>query len=595
MKNEISLCMIVKNEEDNLQRCLNSVKDIVDEVIIVDTGSTDKTVYIAESFGASVYNYIWDNNFSEARNESLKYASKDWILIMDADDEFCRDDKEAFLQLISSSLEEKTLYYFETLNYCGSFADSSNISINLNPRLFKNNLGYKYEGEVHNQLVNHKISTKDVCVSIKIYHYGYLDSNIKGKDKRKRNIFLLEEQLKKEPDNKYALFNLGNEYFASNEIAKALDYYYKSYENFTPAAGYGFILVLRIVLANYFIGLYTKALEFTDIGIQYYPGFTDLYYFKGCIYKSMDRPLMAVRAWEKCIEIGDPPSGLKFLYGTGSFKAMYELALICMEQKDYHSAYKYFNETIRIKPDLIISVYKIAYILKEENVASDEFKYILELFFEDDAKAAIVLADICYSVGYYEAALEYIKKCEENGIKSDDVRLLEIKALVRTGDFEKGIQINNFDSNHYFFPSFSMYKVICAIMLKEKLLAFYIIDSLKNNSFQDKNKKIYESYTQLVNLFFGKETQVLTEDEKEKEYTAIIFEILEIFLINKRFDEFYIAINLLNLISDKSVLLHLGKLYYKYGYFDMSKKELIRSIKEFEIYDKDALNILKQL
>lgn len=595
MKNEISLCMIVKNEENNLQRCLDSVKDIVDEIIIVDTGSTDKTISIAESFGAQVYSFLWRNNFSEARNESLKYATKDWILIMDADDEFCCEDKEAFLQLISSNLEENLLCFFETLNYCGSYADSNNISINLNPRLFKNNYCYRYEGEVHNQLINYQNKTKDVCIPIRIYHYGYLDSNIKGKNKRTRNITLLEEQIKKEPDNKYAYFNLGNEYFALNDMSKALDYYYKSYENFNPNAGYGFILIIRIVLVNYFMGLYIKALEFADLGIQYYPKFTDLHFFKASIYKSMERPTLAIKEWEKCIELGEPPSELKFLYGTGSFKAMYELANIYMEMKDYHTSYRYFNDTIKLKPDLIVCVYKIANILKEEKVPIDEFKKILELFFDDTVKACPVIADICYSEGYFEAALEYISKCEANNIISEDILLLKAKSLVRTGAFEQCIRMNFKPNNQSYFLTSAMYKVICAILLNEKLLAFYIVDSLNENSLKGYSKKNLEVCCQLTNIFYDKATVVLSEDESEKEYTAIIFEILEILLINKKFDEFYTAINLLNLISDKSVLLQLGKLYYKYGYIEMSKKEIIRSIKDFEIYDKEAFNILKNI
>mgnify|MGYP001386520006 CR=1 FL=1 len=84
----ISLCMIVKNEEDVLIRCLESVKYIVDEIIIVDTGSTDSTVEIAKKYGARIFYYKWDDSFSSARNYSLEKATKEWILIMDADDEF---------------------------------------------------------------------------------------------------------------------------------------------------------------------------------------------------------------------------------------------------------------------------------------------------------------------------------------------------------------------------------------------------------------------------------------------------------------------------------------------------------------------------
>ena len=82
----LSACMIVKNEEKFLAQCLNSIKDAVDEIIIVDTGSTDKTVEIAQSFGAKVYHHPWRNSFSEARNHSLSYATCDWILQIDADE-----------------------------------------------------------------------------------------------------------------------------------------------------------------------------------------------------------------------------------------------------------------------------------------------------------------------------------------------------------------------------------------------------------------------------------------------------------------------------------------------------------------------------
>jgi glycosyltransferase involved in cell wall biosynthesis len=83
----ISLCMIVKNEEHCLRRCLDSVRDYVDEMIIVDTGSTDHTVEIAKSYHAQIYHHPWENDFSKHRNQSLSYATGDWILQLDADEE----------------------------------------------------------------------------------------------------------------------------------------------------------------------------------------------------------------------------------------------------------------------------------------------------------------------------------------------------------------------------------------------------------------------------------------------------------------------------------------------------------------------------
>jgi glycosyltransferase involved in cell wall biosynthesis len=97
MKNEkkkttISLCMIVKNEESCLVRCMKSVRDHVDEIIIVDTGSMDNTVEIAESYGARVYHHPWENDFSKHRNQSLSYATGDWIFQLDADEELFPED-----------------------------------------------------------------------------------------------------------------------------------------------------------------------------------------------------------------------------------------------------------------------------------------------------------------------------------------------------------------------------------------------------------------------------------------------------------------------------------------------------------------------
>jgi glycosyltransferase involved in cell wall biosynthesis len=585
--------MIVKNEEKYISQCLNSIRDIVDEIIIVDTGSTDKTVEIAESFQAKIYYFQWNNNFSEARNESLKYATKDWILILDADDEFSGEDKDKFKALLNSNLDENLVYFFETLNYFGSTATDSNISVNLNPRLFKNKHGFHYEGAVHNQLVNSTYEYKGITCSIRIYHYGYLEKNIISKDKRKRNITILEQQIEKEPNNKFTYFNLGNEYFAMEDKKKALEYYYKIYEDFDAKTGYSSVLLARIVISNYILKEYDKALEFTTIGIEYFPGFTDLYFLKAMIYKELNKPTLQIKALEKCIELGDPPSEQKFLYGIGGFRAFYELANSYMKLKDYDTAYNYFIETIRSKSDFMDPVYKITHILKKKNTPIDEFKKTIEKFFNDYPRAYPIIADLFYSEGFYKIALEYIKKCEEAVMITENLMILKVKCLVRTGAFDECIKMDVIEEKSSFYLNFSMYKIISGILINDYDYVLPIVDSFKEDKLSDYNKKILQVYKQLVKLFMKESTEVLSEDENEKEYTPIIFEICEIFMINKRFDEFEMALSLLNLVSDKAVLLHLGKLYYKYGFTDIAKKEVIRSIKEFEVFDVEALDILR--
>jgi glycosyltransferase involved in cell wall biosynthesis len=585
--------MIVKNEEDYLPGCLKSIKDIVDEIIIVDTGSTDKTVEIAKNFGAKVYFFPWNNNFSEARNESLKYATKDWILILDGDDELYPKDQENFKDMLTRQLDENAIYYFETLNYYGDTIDDNSITINLNPRLFKNNQGTHYAGEVHNQLVHSENKYNAIYKLIQIHHYGYMNKNIHSKNKRTRNITLLNEQLKKDPDDSFAHFNLGTEYATLNDVKTALDHYYKSYEKFDPYIGYSYLLIFRIVFLNYKIKDYDTAFKFINIGIDHYPKFTDLYFLKALIYKETDMPSLQIKALEKCIELGEPQSELKCLYGVGSFKAYYELGNAYLKLKDYDTAYNYYIEAMKLKLDFITPLYLIGHILKIKNTPIDSFKRIIESFLPDSPKSNFIIADLFFNEGYSEAALEYINKSEQSGVIPEDFMLLKAKCLVMTGAFNECIAMNNIDENSNFYLNFSMYKVISSILTHDYDSALLLLSFFNENALSDYNKKLLKVYSQFSKLFTKETISILSEEENENSYLDIILEIYEILLSNNKFDELEKAVGLLNLINNKFVLLYLGKLYYKYGYIEFAKKEIIRSIKEFEVYDAEGLDILK--
>ncbi|MCB2312377.1 glycosyltransferase [Clostridium tagluense] len=592
MKNEVSLCMIVKNEETYLPRCLSSIKDIVDEIIIVDTGSTDRTIDIAKSFGANVHYFKWNNNFSDARNESLKYATKDWILILDGDDELYPEDQENLRDLLTKQLDENAIYYFETLNYYGSTIDNNSITINLNPRLYKNNQGTHYDGEIHNQLIFSENKYNAIYTLIKIHHFGYMNKSIDSKDKRTRNITLLKQQIKKDPDNYFAHFNLGTEYAALDDVKMALEHYYKSYENFEPHNGYSFLLIFRIVFLNYNIKDYDAAFKFINIGLENYPKFTDLYFLKALILKDMNMPTLQIKSLEKCIELGEAPSELKCLYGVGSFKAYYELGNAYLKLKDYDAAYNYYIEAMKSNPDFINPLYSIGHILKNKNTPFYDFKKIIEEFFSDYPKANIIIANLFYTEGFYKTALEYVEKCELAGIIPEDLMLLKANCLVMSGDFNECIKMNNIAESSSSYLYFSMYKVISSILTNNYDNALALLSNFKEDDLSKYNKKQYKVYSQLLNLFTKEPTSVLSEEENDQEYLAIILEICEILLINNKFNELEIAVNLLNLINNKFVLLNLGKLYYSYGYIELAKKEIMRSIKEFEVYDGEGLEIL---
>lgn len=149
----ISLCMIVRNEEETLERCLNSIGDIPNEIIIVDTGSTDLTKEIASKYTKKIYDYEWRDDFAAARNYAFSKASMEYCMWMDADDVLPEEEKQKFLCLKENLDKEVDMVM---MPYAVGFTDSGTLSCcYYRERLMKNNGGYYWKGRVHEAIVPH--------------------------------------------------------------------------------------------------------------------------------------------------------------------------------------------------------------------------------------------------------------------------------------------------------------------------------------------------------------------------------------------------------------------------------------------------------
>lgn len=193
-----------------MPRCLKSILVVADEIIVVDTGSKDRTMDIARQFGAQVIPAFWRDNFSEVRNHSLRPATCDWILIIDADEEL-KDGS-----LIPSLLDNDNAdcYKFSIVNvYWG---EQQTRTFQPSRRLFRNRTGFKYENAVHNALVVPLGATTERA-PVTIYHYGY---DLKGKEldkKLNRNLSMLEVALKEDPNNPVWLYNMAESLRSNGE------------------------------------------------------------------------------------------------------------------------------------------------------------------------------------------------------------------------------------------------------------------------------------------------------------------------------------------------------------------------------------------
>jgi len=187
----LSACMMVKNEENRLGRCLASLKDVVDEIVIVDTGSTDRTIEIAKSFGARVYNHPWQDDFSLHRNQSLSYATSEWCFVVDADEELCLckdsfwEDLRKFLKRLPKEYPAAALLFQDI--------QQEVVLMQFNSTRFFRKGQASYEGIVHNQP---RVKGQAVfCESVFLKHYGYDMTEEQKEKKFKRTHFLLLKQI----------------------------------------------------------------------------------------------------------------------------------------------------------------------------------------------------------------------------------------------------------------------------------------------------------------------------------------------------------------------------------------------------------------
>ncbi len=209
----ISLSMIVKNEEKRLTECLESVREIVDEIIIVDTGSTDRTIAIAEQYGAKVFHFPWNGDFAEARNESISHCTGEWILYLDADERI-HSEARLFLRDMLKKLPDDIGALLCTIRSPHRQGEqTAEVHTGVYPRLFRN-YGYpniKFQGRVHEQISLSIIELQKEIVSSEIIidHIGYDLEKEEMEKKLKRNYELLIRHVREEPENAYAWFQLG--------------------------------------------------------------------------------------------------------------------------------------------------------------------------------------------------------------------------------------------------------------------------------------------------------------------------------------------------------------------------------------------------
>ncbi|NLM20938.1 MAG: glycosyltransferase [Peptococcaceae bacterium] len=346
----LSICMMVKDEEKNLPRCLESLKPLMQQVdselIIVDTGSTDNTVNIAKSYTDRVYFHPWNNNFSEMRNITISYAQGEWILILDADEELV-DFKDILTFLSRSELRE--FYGACTIYINSSLTPGKTEDDTMLPalRLFKNDGFFHYEQSIHEQP---KWQGQVLRLESVIQHYGYDSTDQELMEKKfERTSQLLLEELNKDPNNIYYRYQLAVTYGMHQDLKEALGEIRKAYDTIhkKEVDPWQFIYVYeRYVVYAIASKQWDEAEKICLEGISLEPEYFDLHFSLARIYEVQGKYSVAienfkeylrlVRGFSKLALAGDPR--IQFYTKGKENEALLELSKLYLLTEDFTSA-----------------------------------------------------------------------------------------------------------------------------------------------------------------------------------------------------------------------------------------------------------------
>ena len=282
----VSLTMIVKDEEENLPHCLESVRGMFDEIVVVDTGSTDRTVEIARSFGAKVFDFAWVDDFAAARNEALSHATGDYAFWLDADDVVEPDEREK-LQAILASLRAGEEAAYVVRCACDPSPDGTGGETVVDHiRLFPLRDDVRWTYRVHEQILpalrRAKVPVRWTDLTVR--HTGYVDRALRDR-KLERDIKILKCELEDRPDDPFVLFNLGAIAIERREWREALGFLERSLAGSAPTDSIVRKLFALIARAHQMLGDSRAALQTCARGLEVDPDDAELWFRKAVVHR----------------------------------------------------------------------------------------------------------------------------------------------------------------------------------------------------------------------------------------------------------------------------------------------------------------------
>ncbi len=347
----ISLCMIAKNEERVLDACLTSVKPFVDEIILVDTGSTDRTVEIAEAHGAKLHHFPWINDFSAARNVSLEHATGDWLFWMDCDDTLPAECGQKLRELVLLAEDRVTGFLMQV--HIPPAQGEHGFTIVDHVKLFRNKPYHRFEGRIHEQILEpiYRHGGTIERTNLYVVHSGYDYSPEGQQRKRERDLTILELDLADRPDHPFVWFNIGMTAHHLKDWPKAIHALERSLE--LSKAHESTVRKVFAMLANSYLehGEREKAKERLETGLARFPHDPELLFRAGILYRELGELEAAEKSYLHLLNHRESGHIDSLDVSMTTYKAHHNLALLFLDMGRLPEAEAQWKAGLTYSPD----------------------------------------------------------------------------------------------------------------------------------------------------------------------------------------------------------------------------------------------------
>ena len=348
---KVSLTMIVRNEEKNLPACLESARGLFDEIVVVDTGSTDATVEIARSFEARVFDFVWVDDFAAARNAALARATGDYAFWLDADDVLEPPQRERLRDLLGSLRVDDEAAFVVRCACDPDAVGGGGETVVDHIRLFPVREEIRWTYRVHEQILPalRRAGVPVRWTDVVVRHTGYADPALRSR-KLDRDAAILESELVERPDEPFLLFNLGSIAVERGRWRAALDYLTRSLARSAPTDSITRKLFALIARTHQQLGEPEAALRICAEGLSVDGDDAELLFRKAVLHRQTGDSRAAEACWRGVLALERPERFCSLDPGIFGHLTRRNLANLAQERGDLAEAVRQWREVLAERP-----------------------------------------------------------------------------------------------------------------------------------------------------------------------------------------------------------------------------------------------------